>query len=117
MTIDKPVKKTKAKTKEPSAVPISSAAPEKVRDLVSLLVVYTLKQIYRNDEPRTSRTKTHDLFRVSQDGVQVCKIKIQIKDNNVRVLEAIFDEKEEEESFYDEFSEYLQVLQSIDLSS
>jgi hypothetical protein len=117
VTIDKPVKKTKSKTKAKSAVSIPSADPEKIRDLVSLLVIYTLKQIYRNVEPLTSRTKTHDLFRVSQDGVQLCKIKIQIKDYSIRVLEAIFDEKEEEESFYDEFSEFLRLLQSIDLSS
>ncbi|MHA2062509.1 MAG: hypothetical protein ACW963_09510 [Candidatus Sifarchaeia archaeon] len=117
VVIDKPVNKSESKIREPSTAAIASADPEKIRDLVSLIVVYTLKQVYRNVEPRTSRTKAHDLFRVSQDGVQLCKIKIQIKDNSIRVLDASFDEKEEEESFYEEFSSYLKLLQSIDLST
>ncbi len=117
VTIDQTVSKIESKIEEPSKVSAIFGDPEKIRDLVSLLVVFTLKQIYRNVEPSTSRTKAHDLFRVSQEGVTLCKVKIQVKNNTIRVLEAIFDEKEEEESFYEEFSDNLQLLQRIDLSS
>jgi len=89
--------------------------PEKVRDLASLIISYTLKQIYRVG-PIASKTKAHNLFRVSVEGVQLCKLKIQIQNTAISVLEAIFDEKEEEESFFEELTDYLEMLQKISLS-
>ncbi len=106
---------TESKSEEPSEVTLPSMDPEKVRDLASLIISATLKQIYRV-EPITSRTKIHDLFRVSQEGVQLCKLKIQMQSTAISVLEAIFDEKEEEESFFEELTDYLEMLQKISLS-
>jgi len=104
-----------SKSEEPSKVTLPSIDPEKVRDLASLIISYTLRQIYRV-EPITSRTKAHDLFRVSQEGVQLCKLKTQTQNTAINVLEAIFDEKEEEESFFEELTDYLEMLQKISLS-
>jgi hypothetical protein len=115
-SVSQPVtNKTESKIVEPSEISLPSMDAEKVRDLASLIISYTLKQIYRV-EPITSKTKTHDLFRVSQEGVQLCKLKIQIQNMTISVLEAIFDEKEEEESFYEELTDYLEMLQKIVLS-
>ena len=106
---------TESKSEGPAEVSLLSMDPEKVRDLASLIISYSIKQIYRV-EPITSRTKTHDLFRVSQEGVQLCKLKIQMQNTAISVLEAIFDEKEEEESFFEELTDYLEMLQKISLS-
>ncbi|MFX1520441.1 MAG: hypothetical protein ACFFCD_11030 [Promethearchaeota archaeon] len=118
--IDTPVsppltKTTESKIEEPPEVSLLSLDPEKIRDLASLIISYTLKQIYRV-EPITSRTKTHDLFRVSQEGIQLCKLKVQMQDTSIGVLEAVFDEKEEENAFYEQLNEQLHLLQKISLS-
>ncbi len=111
------VKTTESIIEEPTEVPLPSIDPEKIRDLASLLIVYTLKQIYRDVEPRISRTKTRDLFRVSQEGAEQCKIKIQIvQKTTIKVVEAVFDDEEEESAFYDELTYYLQMLKKINLS-
>lgn len=109
-------KTTESKTEEKPEVSLSSLDSEKVRDLASLIISYTLKQIYRV-EPIISRTKTHDLFRVSQEGVQLCKVKIQIQNTTISVLEAAFDEKEEKNAFYEDLNEQLRLIQKITLST
>jgi hypothetical protein len=115
-SVSQPVaNKTELKIVEPSEISLPSIDPEKVRDLASFLISFVLKQIYRV-EPITSKTKAHDLFRVSVEGVQLCKLKIQIQNTAISVLEAIFDEKEEEESFFEELTDYLEMLQKISLS-
>jgi hypothetical protein len=107
---------TESKMEEPPEVSLPSLDSEKIRDLASLIVTYTLKQIYRI-EPITSRTKTHDLFRVSQEGVQLCKLKIGLQNTTLNVFDAFFDEKEEEGAFYDALNEHLHLLHKITLSS
>jgi hypothetical protein len=106
---------TESKIEEPPEVSLPSLDLEKIRDLASLITAYTLKQIYRV-EPITSRTKTHDLFRVSQEGIQLCKIKIELQNTNLNVLDVFFDEQEEESAFYDALNENLQMLKKITLS-